>query len=464
MMMKKLVISTVLTLSAPLLAAQLPAGNETLPQAQTGTAYGTALPVDAPGAWSLDSCITYALNRNLTVQARRLDHESGRIAVAEARNGFLPQVNASAGESLSFGRGLTSENTYANRNTTNFQWGVNMQMPVFDGLRSWRQLKYQKTNLNTLLYQVEAAKDDITLNVITAYLQVLYAYEVLLTAENQVTLSSYEAERQQALADAGKIAEIDLLEARAQLAQDELQVVTSRNDYTGAVLDLAQLLQLDNIDSFSVAPIHTDEAMPVIPRPEQVYRMALLNNYNIKASRNAIEAADRYIEVARTGWIPTLSLNGGIGSTYYTVSGYNNLPFGTQMRENLSKMVGISLSIPIFDALSTHTNVRRAKLQQVQARLQLDQAETELYRAIQTAYYQASGAAESYNTSLQTESIAAEAFAAMQEKYNIGRATPQEFEQSKTNLLSMTLQRIRARYECLLRYRILRFYEGTSRS
>lgn len=422
-----------------------------------------ALPVNSPGAWPLDSCISYAIKKNLTVRSRELDHEGGEISVTQARNGFLPQVNASAGESLSFGRGLTSENTYANRNTTNFQWGLNAQMPVFDGLRSWRQLKYEKINLTTLLFQVEAAKDDVTLNVITSYLQVLYAYEVLLTAQNQVELSAYERDRQQALADAGKIAEIDLLEAQSQLAQDELQVVTSRNDYTNAVLDLAQLLQLGSIDGFSVEALDSNEELPIIPKAEEVYRLALVNNYNIKANKNAIEAAGQNVQVAKTGWIPNLSLSAGIGSSFYTVSGFDNMGFGEQMRQNLSKMIGLNLSIPIFDGLSTHTNVRRAKLQEVQARLQLDQTETELYRTIQTAYYQATGARETYLTSVETEKIAQEAFAAMQEKYNIGRATPQEFEQSKNTLLGMTLQRIRSRYECMLRYRVLKFYEGTLR-
>lgn len=423
-----------------------------------------ALPVNTDGAWSLDSCINYAISQNLTVKERMINKMQGDLAIDEARSGFYPSVYASANESLSFGRGLTSENTYANRNTTNFQWGLNAQMPVFDGLRSWRQLKYEKTNLNTLLYQVEAAKDDVTLNVITAYLQVLYAYEVLLTAQNQVELAAYEVERQQALADAGKIAEIDLLEAKSQLAQDQLQVVTSINDYTTAVLDLAQLLQLPSIDGFSVEILDNAETLPIIPMPEEVYRLALLNNYNIKASQNAILAADKNVLVAKSGWFPSISLNGGIGSSFYTVSGFDSDSFGRQMRENFSKMIGVSLSVPIFDGMSTSNNVRRARLQTTLAKLQLDQAETELYRTIQTAYYQATGARESYKTAVETEKIAQEAFNAMQEKYNIGRATPQEFEQSKTTLLGMTLQRIRSRYECLLRYRVLKFYEGTSRS
>lgn len=431
---------------------------------QTVSEYPSALPVDSPGAWTLDSCVNYAIKKNLTVKSRELDHESGELSLSDARNGYLPTVNANASESLSFGRGLTSENMYANRNTTNFQWGVNAQVPVFDGLRTWRQVKYEKMNLSTLLYQIEAAKDDVALNVITAYLQVLYTYEVYQTALNQVELSEYELTRRNALAEAGKIAEIDLLEAESQLAQDKLQTVTSLNDYTQAVIDLSQVLQLGTIDGFSVATLNDSETLPIIPRAEEVYRLALLNNFNVKASESAIEAAGQGVQVAKTGWIPQISFNAGIGSSYYTVSGFDNMGFGSQMRQNFSKMLGFSLSIPIFDGLSTRNNVRRARLQEMQAKLQLDQVQTDLYRTIQTAYYQAAGARETYRTSMETENIAAEAFAAMQEKYNIGRATPQEFEQSKNTLLGMTLQRIRSRYECLLRYRVLKFYEGNSRN
>ena len=420
-----------------------------------------ALPVDTHGAWSLDSCINYALIHNLTVKERELSKTSGELDITEAKNAFLPSVSGSASESVNFGRGLTAENTYANRNTTNFSLGLNAQMPVFQ-MRSIKQLKYARTNLTTLLYQVEAAKDDVTLNVISAYLQVLYTNELLATARNQVELSSYEYNRQKALAEAGKIAEIDVVEAQSQLEQDKLQVVTSTNDYTNAVLDLAQLLKLSSIDNFSVRPLD-DTELPIIPKAEAIYREAMMNNNTVLANRNSIKAAEDYISVAKSGYLPTISLMGGLNSSYYTVSGFDNSSFRTQMRENFSKMIGLSLQVPIFDGFSTRNAVRKAKLQHMQAMLQLDQTETQLYRTIQSAYYQATGARQTYLTALETEAANRAAFEAVQEKYNIGRANPQEFEQSKNTLLRTTLQRIQSHYECLLRYRVLMFYRGNLR-
>ena len=129
--------------------------------------------------WTLDSCISYAISHNLTVKARELDRQSGELSVTEAKSGFLPTVSANAGETFSFGRGLTSENVYANRNTTNFQWGASASVPLFQGLSNVRKLKAARTSLRSLVYKLDAAKDDVTLNIISQYLQVLYCDEVL---------------------------------------------------------------------------------------------------------------------------------------------------------------------------------------------------------------------------------------------------------------------------------------------
>ena len=128
--------------------------------------------------WSLEDCVAYALEHNLTIEGQRLNIMDGELQVTEAKDRFLPSVSASAGESVSFGRGLTANNTYADRNTSNFQWGMSLQLPLFQGMSEYRQLKLSKSALQQALYEHEAAKDDITLNVISLYLQVHYAHSV----------------------------------------------------------------------------------------------------------------------------------------------------------------------------------------------------------------------------------------------------------------------------------------------
>ena len=408
--------------------------------------------------WTLENCVSYALTHNLSVKARQLNIESGQLQLTEAKDRFLPSLNASAGESLNFGRGLTANNTYADRNTTNFQWGASLQLPLFQGLSEYRQIKVAKSNLQQLLYEHEAAKDNVTLNIIRQYLQVLYAKEVHASALSQLSQTTYEVGRQKALLEAGKVPEADLLDAESQKAQDELQVVTSENDIKVSLVELANLLQLPDVGNFDIAPIPEDE--PIIPTAESVFNAAMMHNNSILAASQSIKTAEHNISLAKSGYIPRLSFNAGIGSSYYTVGGYVNDPFSAQMKHNFSTYVGVSLSIPIFDAFSTRNSVRQAKLQHLSAQLQLDQQSTDLYKTIQLAYYQACGAREKYLASLSTLEKTRRSFAATQEKYNLGRATPAEFEQAKNNLFRIEISSIQSHYEYLLRHRILIFYQS----
>lgn len=418
-------------------------------------ALSTALPGRSE-VWTLDSCISYAISHNLTVRARELDRKNGELSVTEAKSGFLPTVGANAGETFSFGRGLTAQNVYANRNTTNFQWGASASVPLFQGLSNVRKLKAARTSLRALVYKLDAAKDDVTLNIISQYLQVLYCDEVLKTAIGQVELSQAQLERQKALATEGKIAEVEVLQATSQLAQDELMVSDARNDYTMALVDLAQLMQLNDIEGMSVAEL--PEASPVIPAAESVYASASVNNNAVRAADIDIAAASDRIKVAQSGYLPTLSFNAGTGSSYYTVSGVNNPSFTSQMRDNFNTYLGFSLNIPIFDGFSTRNAVRRAKVEKLTAELQREETRSNLYKTIQQAYYQAVGAQNKYNTCLTNEDVMRQSFEAMKEKYEMGRANSTEFEQSKTDYFKATLQRIQARYEYILRHRILTFY------
>ncbi len=408
------------------------------------------------GVWDLDSCINYALAHNITLKSRHADKESSKIDVTSAKSGFLPTISANASQSWNFGRGLTSENVYANRNTSNTQWGASLNLPIFDGLSSARQLKLAKTNLQAMVEQYEATKDDITLNVISAYLQVLYCDEIRQVAAHQVQLSESELTKRKGLLDAGKIPEVDMLEAKSQLAQDQLSETQAKNDYILALVDLAQLLELSDIDNFEVAPLDDDSY--ILQNAEEVYRNALAYNHGIKAAELNVKAAGENISLAQSGYIPKLSFNAGVGSSYYTVNGFDHDSFSKQMKDNFNTYLGFSLNIPIFDAFSTRNSVKKARVQHISSQLQLEDTKKQLYKSIQQAYYQAKGASEKVNTSIIAEEAATKAFDAMSEKYSLGRATPTEYEQAKTTALKATAERVQAKYEYILRCRILEFY------
>lgn len=413
-------------------------------------------PAEAQTPWSLEQCVEYAVSHNLTVKARELETESEQLTLTEAKDRVLPTLEAGASQTWNFGRGLTAANTYADRNTSNFQWSAGLSLPLFQGLSTVRRIKASESSLAKTLTETAAAKDDITLNVVAQYLQVLYSREVELSAASQVEYTAYEVGRQQALVEQGKVPEADLYDAQAQHAQDKLQLVTAQNDTRTALVQLANLLQLPSAEGFDVLPL--SDAEPLIPGPDQVYDDALGINNSVLAARQGITAANDNISLAKTGYIPRIDFNAGIGSSYYKVSDFPNEGFGPQMRHNYATYLGFRLTIPIFDGFSTRNQIRRARLSKLQAELELDRRQSELYKEIQLAYYQAKGARERYLASGETLEKMRLSFEATREKYNLGRSTPAEFEQAKNNLFRTEVSSIQARYEYLLRCRILSFY------
>lgn len=407
--------------------------------------------------WSLDRCITYALDHNISVKQQTLRITEGEYAVKEAQDRYLPTLDASASESMNFGRGLTSQNTYADRNTTSTSWSIGMSLPLFQGTSAYRRVKVAELSLQQYVLENEATKDNIALNVMSQYLQVLYCKEVAKSARSQAELSAFEVERQKALIEAGKVAEATLYDLEAVAAQDRLQVVTSDNDTQTALVNLANMLQLTVTESFDVAPL--EETDPLLPGPDAVYAAAMGLNNSLLGARQAVKVANENITLAKTGYIPTLSFNAGLGSSYYTVSGYPSDSFGKQMKNNYSTYLGFSLRIPIFDAFNTRNSIRRAKLQKLNAELSLEQRETDLYKDIQLAYYQAKGARERYLTSEETLEKTNLSFESTRERFNLGRATQADYEQAKNNLYKTEISRIQAHYEYLLRAKILLFYQ-----
>ncbi|MDE6771238.1 MAG: TolC family protein, partial [Muribaculaceae bacterium] len=254
----------------------------------------------------------------------------------------------------------------------------------------------------------------------------------------------------------GKVAEATLYALESVSAQDRLQVVTAENDIRTALVNLANMLQLRGIEDFDVASISQGE--PAIPEPDQVYSEALVTNSSLKAARQSVSVANENISLARSGYLPTLSFNAGTGSSYYRVNGYPNDNFGDQMRHNISTYVGFSLRIPIFDGFNTRNSIRRARLQKINAELNYDQRNVDLYKEIQLAYYQAVGARERYMTAGETLEKTRMSFESTRERFNLGRATQADYEQAKNNLFRTEVSRIQAHYEYLMRHRILMFY------
>lgn len=407
--------------------------------------------------WTLDECVAYAVEHNLTVQQQELNRQSAELQLTAAKDAALPQVSGSASQNWNFGRGLTASNTYADRNTSSFGANVGLSLPLFNGLQTLRNIDYAKVNLTAMVESVEATKDDVTLRVMAQYLQVLYCMELESVAQNQVSITDEEYTKRQALLEAGRIPEADMLDAKSQAAQARLQLVNAQNDTRLALLNLQLLLRLQDDADFAIVPLQS-LVLPTLLDPQAVYDSAMQHNHGIRANRLQVDAANKQIKVAETGYIPKLSFNAGLGTNFYKVSGMQNESFGQQMRHNFSQYVGLTLNVPIFDAFSTRNSVRRAKVQQLNAQLNLESQTDALYQAINEAYCQAVGARERLAAADEAVTASAAALAAVQEKYSIGRATPTDFDSAKNQWLQTQSERARALYELLLRARVLDFY------
>lgn len=410
--------------------------------------------------WTLEQCVDYAISHNISIRQGEQRVRSGELAIIEAKDGFLPQVDASASQSFNFGRGLTAENTYANRNTSSTSWNVGFNLPLFQGMKEYKRVKIAEMSLQQYLWESGSAKDNLTLNVMSQYLQVLYSKEVVKSSESQAELSAYQVARQKALIEVGKVAEATLYDLEAVAAQDRLQVVAAENELQIAIVNLANTLLLPTSEDFDVAPL--EEGDPALLSAEDVYSQASLINNSLMGARQAVKVADENIALAKTGFIPTLSFSGGLGSSYYTVSGMRSENFGGQMRHNFSTYLGFSLRIPIFDGFSTRNSIRRSRLQKLDSELALEQREADLHKEIELAYYQAKGARERYLTSGETLEKTKLSFEATRERFDLGRATQADYEQAKNNLFKTEISRIQARYEYLLRVKVLNFYRDNS--
>lgn len=408
---------------------------------------------------TLTDCIRIACERNLSIKRADITRRMAEVSLSSARNARLPQISAGADEGLNFGRSLTSQNTYASTNTYTTNFSVSASMPLFTGFRLPNRKKQAALDLEAARADLEKVKDDLSLNVMQAYLQALYCKERVHIAREQLTMAATETARRRQLLDAGKIAGSDVTEAESAEARDRLSLTEAENAEALALLDLSQLLEMPSPEGLSVL-MPAGEPQALLPEPAEIYRKARTIKPQLAAGRLRIESAGFAVKIAQADYLPSVSLGAGLGTSYYKTSAFENTGFGRQMKDNFGKFISLNISIPIFNGMATRDNIRQAKLRREEAHLSLEESEKALYKEIQTAYYNARGAYAKYESAVAAERAAAETFRLISRKYELGKANATEYEQQRTACTEAILERTAARYEFLFRAGILRFYGG----
>lgn len=423
---------------------------------------GTA---NAQKARSLRECCDYAIEHNISIKQQENQCRQQEIQLSTAKNSRLPDVNGSVGQNFSFGRGLTMDNTYTNTNTssTSFQLGANL--PLFTGFEIPNQIKLSKLNLEAATADLEKAKNDIRMQVAQAYVQILYDMEIADVAHRQIAIDSAQVARLQAFVDNGKASEAELSQQKATMANSKLTATQADNNLKLELLALSQLLELPSPEGFTVVRPNPDELAKLMNQdklitPDDIYAEALGVKPEILSQQLKLKGTEHSIKIAQAGHYPTLSLSGGLGTNYYTTSGFKSESFGKQLENNFSQYIGLNLSVPIFSRFQTRNRIRSARIDQANQQLQLDNTKKTLYKEIQQVYYNAQNAQSKEKSSAEAVQSSKDAFDLVQAKYENGKATITEFNEAKNSYMKSESDLVQARYENLYQQALLEFYRG----
>ena len=419
--------------------------------------------VSAQQQWSLKQCIDYAVEHNIQVKQHEVSRMQRELDVNTAKNSRLPDLSASASESFSFGRGLTAQNTYSNTNTSSTSFNLSSSVPLFTGYRIPRTLEMQKLNLEAATADLEKAKNDIRMQVAQAYVQILYNMELCDVANRQIDIDSMHVHRLTEMMKNGKASGTEVAQQEASLAQSRLTATQADNDYRLSLLSLTQLLELPSPEGFTISREVNQELwneIHTLPSPDVIYQEALIIKPEIQAEQSRLASSAKNIDIAKSAKLPSLSLQGGLGSNYYKTSGLPSDGFFKQLNNNFSQFLGLSLNVPIFNRFETRNNIKNAQLSQYNQQLQLDNAKKNLYKEIQQAYYNAVTSEAKFKSSEQAKRSQEEAFRLMSAKYEYGKANITEFNEAKNNLMKAESDLVRAKYEYLYQNALIDFYRG----
>ena len=421
-------------------------------------------PGQSPAAgipWTLGDCIGFAQRNNLDVQRRSLQVEKSDVELSTAKYSRLPDLNASVGADASFGRVLSSDNTYQTKNQTSGSLNVSASVPLFQGMRINHQIKAGKLDLAAAVEDLERAREDVAIHVMTLYLEVLYNKEMVGVAERQLTLSTQQAERSRALAAAGKQPESTVYESDALVASNRMTLTQARNDLQLALLNLSQALNRESAAGFDIVdPALDSVALAALHRlgsADDVYAYAAENRPHIRAERLRLESSEHSAAIARSALYPSLSLSGGYGTGVYSA---DQDKFWTQMRHNSREYVGVSLNVPIFNRRATRNGIRTAQIAVRSQQLAVTEAERELRKLIEQAWYNADASYAKYRSAEAAAASARIAFAYEERKAEAGRSTVFDFNDAKTRMEKAEADAVQAKYEFVFRSKILDFYRG----
>jgi len=417
----------------------------------------------AQKVWTLEDCINYAFENNIQIKQSKLQVQSVQADLLQSKLDFIPSLNGSASLGYSWGRSLSDQNTYATLNNVSSSFGIRSGVILFGGLQKHNILEQNKLSYEASQYNSEKMENDIALSLTAAYLSILFNHEMLLVAQSQANITKQQISRTQELVDAGTLPQGDLLEIQAQGMTEEVNVIKADNNLSLSYLDLLQMLDLPANQEFEIEQPNIEISGDIDIYPsEQVYANAVSFMPEIKSAELDVLSAQRGIKIAKGAIYPSLSLNGGVNTGHYNFIPITTTPtpFTQQIDDRLNEFLSLSLSVPIFNSYQTSTRIKKAEIQSLNSKFNLDLAKNTLRKNIEQKYFDAIAAYKTYNANKASVKSLEEAFKYTEEKFNLGMVNSLDYNQAKSKLTQAQSELLRAKYDYIFKTKILDFYMG----
>jgi len=415
--------------------------------------------------WSLQKCIDYALQNNIQIKQQTLNSEYYSNQLQQAKYNRLPNLNSGFQNNMSFGRTIGPDNTYLDINSNSTSGSLNSNVTIWNGFTLTNSIKMADMDLRASLEEMKKAKDDIMLNIAASYLEILFADELVIVAEDLLKITQLQIDRTTKLVEAGSLAKGSLFEIEAQYAREELNVVNAQNRLQLAYLSLYQLLDVPSTESFKIEKPTLPEigANLSLLNSMDVFKNAVQLKPAVKSAEFKLESAKKQLLIAKGNLMPTVSLGGNYYNFYnnkYTDFQRNKISFSDQLKSNERYGFGATINIPIFNRFQARTGVSNAQIQLENTELQLQNTKNLLRKDIEQSYTNALAAFKRYVANQKTVVSSKEAFRYTEEKFNVGMINSVEYNQSKNNLSKAQSDLLQAKYEYIFRTKILDFYNG----
>lgn len=416
-------------------------------------------------AWTLERCITYAFENNISIKRQDLSTDLQKNELSQSKLNRLPNLNSQSSYGQSYGYTWIQEaGQNVDVNTRSFSMGVGSSVDVFEGFSATNTIKRNQLDLMAMLALEEEIRNDIALQITGQYLQILFDKELLTVAREQYNVTDQQVRRTQQLVEAGSLAQGSYLELKSQAAKEALNVTQQENNLMLSRLSLAQLLDLEDVASFDVvSPIIPEIENMRVEQPDEVYSTALTLMPQIKGADYRLESSNAEVKIAQGGYYPSLSINAQWGArANWLIDDPNDLnrPLSDQISSNKNFFVGASLNIPIFNKLQIRNRVKNARIGVLAAQYQLSQEKLNLRKEIQQAHADALGAYNKFLASRQAVESFKESLRYTEQKFNVGLVNTVDYNVAKTDYLRAQSDLLQSKYEYILRSKILDFYKG----